>query len=145
MLLSAFCLAAPLTETYNIVKEIIKTDSAPAAIGPYSQAVSAGGFVFASGQIPLDPHTMQIVAGGVAEQTEQVLKNLAAVLSAAGVGLAQVVKTTVFLADMDDFAAMNEVYGRFFTDQPPARATVQAARLPRDARVEIEAIALAQK
>jgi 2-iminobutanoate/2-iminopropanoate deaminase len=127
------------------VKEIIKTDAAPAAIGPYSQAVRAGGFVFASGQIPLDSATMQFVAGGVAEQTEQVLKNLQAVLAAAGVGLEQVVKTTVFLADMNDFAAMNEVYGRFFTDNPPARATVQAARLPRDARVEIEVVAWAEK
>jgi 2-iminobutanoate/2-iminopropanoate deaminase len=127
------------------VKEIIKTDAAPAAIGPYSQAVRAGGFVFASGQIPLDPATMQFGAGGVAEQTEQVLKNLQAVLAAAGVGLEQVVKTTVFLADMNDFAAMNEVYGRFFTDNPPARATVQAARLPRDARVEIEVVAWAEK
>jgi 2-iminobutanoate/2-iminopropanoate deaminase len=127
------------------VKEIIKTDAAPAAIGPYSQAVRAGGFVFASGQIPLDPATMQFGAGGVAEQTEQVLKNLQAVLAAAGVGLEQVVKTTVFLADMNDFAAMNEVYGRFFTENPPARATVQAARLPRDARVEIEVVAWAEK
>ena len=127
------------------MKEIIKTANAPAAIGPYSQAVKAGGFVFASGQIPLEPQTMQFVAGGVAEQTEQVLKNLQAVLEAAGVGLEQVVKTTVFLADMEDFAAMNEVYARFFTASPPARATVQAARLPRDARVEIEVIALAQK
>ena len=127
------------------MKEIIKTEHAPAAIGPYSQAVKAGGFVFASGQIPLEPQTMQFVAGGVAEQTEQVLKNLQAVLEAAGVGLEQVVKTTVFLADMEDFAAMNEVYARFFTVSPPARATVQAARLPRDARVEIEVIALAQK
>jgi 2-iminobutanoate/2-iminopropanoate deaminase len=127
------------------VKEIIKTANAPAAIGPYSQAVKAGGFVFVSGQIPLEPQTMQFVAGGVAEQTEQVLKNLQAVLEAAGVGLEQVVKTTVFLADMEDFAAMNEVYARFFTASPPARATVQAARLPRDARVEIEVTALAQK
>ena len=127
------------------MKEIIKTEHAPAAIGPYSQAVRAGGFVFVSGQIPLDPQTMQFVAGGVAEQTEQALKNLQAVLEAAGVGLEQVVKTTVFLADMEDFGAMNEVYARFFTSFPPARATVQAARLPRDARVEIEVIALAQK
>ena len=127
------------------MKEIIKTEHAPAAIGPYSQAVRAGGFVFVSGQIPLDPQTMQFVAGGVAEQTEQALKNLQAVLEAAGVGLEQVVKTTVFLADMEDFGAMNEVYARFFTSFPPARATVQAARLPRDACVEIEVIALAQK
>jgi 2-iminobutanoate/2-iminopropanoate deaminase len=124
------------------VKQIVKTTEAPQAIGPYSQAVRAGGFVFASGQIPLDPRTGEFVAGGIAEQTEQVLRNLAAVLEAAGTSLDSVVKTTVFLADMNDFAAMNEVYGRYFSkDAPPARATVEAARLPRDARVEIEVIA----
>lgn len=127
------------------VREIIKTKRAPEAIGPYSQAVRAGGFVFASGQIPIDPATGQFVAGGIAEQTEQVLRNLSAVLEAAGTGLDQVVKTTVFLADMADFAAMNEVYGRYFAEDAPARATVEAARLPRDARVEIEAIALTGK
>jgi 2-iminobutanoate/2-iminopropanoate deaminase len=127
------------------VREIIKTESAPEAIGPYSQAVKAGGLVFASGQIPLDPSTGQFVAGGIIEQTEQVLRNLSAVFEAAGTGLERVVKTTVFLADMEDFAAMNEVYGRYFSVDAPARATVQAARLPRDARVEIEAIALAGK
>jgi 2-iminobutanoate/2-iminopropanoate deaminase len=127
------------------VREIIKTEGAPAAIGPYSQAVRANGFIFASGQIPLDPQTGEFVGGGVAEQTEQVMRNLRAVLEAAGSGLDRIVKTTVFLADMNDFAAMNEVYGRYFTENPPARATVQAARLPRDARVEIEAIALAGK
>ena len=120
----------------------VKTDRAPGAIGPYSQAIKAGGFVFVSGQIPIDPSTGQFVAGGVAEQTEQVLKNLSAVLEASGSSLARVVKTTVFLADMKDFSAMNEVYGRFFTDEPPARATVAAAGLPRDARVEIELVAL---
>lgn len=120
----------------------VRTERAPAAIGPYSQAVKAGGFVFASGQIPIDPLTGQFVSGGVEEQTEQVLKNLTAVLEAAGSGLDKVVKTTVFLADMKDFAAMNEVYGRFFTSEAPARATVAAAGLPRDARVEIEAVAL---
>ena len=124
------------------MREIIKTESAPAAIGPYSQAVRAGGFIFASGQIPLDPKTGEFVAGGVAEQTEQVMRNLSAVLEAAGSGMERIVKTTVFLADMNDFAAMNEVYGRYFKENPPARATVQAARLPRDARVEIEVIAL---
>jgi 2-iminobutanoate/2-iminopropanoate deaminase len=127
------------------VRQIVETEKAPRAIGPYSQAVIAGGFVFASGQIPLDPQTGEFVAGGVAEQTEQVLRNLSAVLEAAGASLKQVVKTTVFLADMNDFAAMNEVYGRYFNEQPPARATVEAARLPRDARVEIEAVALAAK
>jgi 2-iminobutanoate/2-iminopropanoate deaminase len=124
------------------VKNIITTDRAPRAIGPYSQAVQAGDLVFASGQIPIDPATGEFVTGGVAEQTEQVLRNLTAVFEAAGVDMNQVVKTTVFLADMDDFTAMNEVYGRFFSEAPPARATVQAARLPRDARVEIEAIAV---
>ena len=126
------------------MKVRIQTEQAPQAIGPYSQAVKANGLVFVSGQIPIDPRTGQFVAGGIAEQTEQVLKNLAALLEASGSSLAQVLKTTVFLADMEEFAAMNEIYGRFFTEEPPARATVQAARLPRDARVEIEAIALAQ-
>lgn len=98
--------------------------------------------MFASGQIPIDPATGEFVAGGITEQTEQVMRNVSAILEAAGAGLQQVVKTTVFLADMDDFTAMNEVYGRFFGEDPPARATVQAARLPRDARVEIEAIAI---
>jgi len=127
------------------VREKIQTAAAPQAIGPYSQAISANGFVFASGQIPIDPSTGQFVGGGIAEQTEQVLRNLAAVLEAAGSGLDRVVKTTVFLADMEEFVAMNEVYGRFFNNEPPARATVQAARLPRDARVEIDAIALMGK
>ena len=128
-----------LTDT---VRTPVKTDRAPGAIGPYSQAIKAGGFVFASGQIPIDPQTGEFVSGGIAEQTEQVLKNLSALLEASGSSLAQVVKTTVFLADMKEFAAMNEVYGRFFTSEPPARATVAAAGLPKDARVEIEAIAL---
>ena len=124
------------------MKEIVATEHAPQAIGPYSQAVRAGDLVFASGQIPIDPATKEFVAGGIAEQTEQVLKNLKAVFEAAGIGLDQIVKTTVFLADMNDFAAMNEVYGKYFAENPPARATVQAARLPRDAKVEIEAIAV---
>ena len=127
------------------MKERIQTDRAPQAIGPYSQAIKANGFVFLSGQIALDPVTMQIVEGGVGEQTERVLRNLAAVLEAAGSSFAAVVKTTVYLADMNDFAAMNEVYGKFFQTAPPARATVQAARLPRDARVEIDVIALVGK
>jgi 2-iminobutanoate/2-iminopropanoate deaminase len=125
------------------VKQIIATESAPQAIGPYSQAIVAGGFVFASGQIPIDPATGQFVDGGIVEQTEQVLRNVSNLLEAAGTGLARVVKTTVFLADMNDFAAMNETYARFFGENPPARSTVQAARLPRDARVEIEVVALA--
>ena len=120
----------------------VQTEHAPAAIGPYSQAIKAGGFVFVSGQIPIDPQTGEFVSGGVAEQTERVLKNLSAILEASGSSLGQVVKTTVFLADMKDFGAMNEVYARFFTADPPARATVAAAGLPRDARVEIEAVAL---
>ena len=124
-------------------RRIVKTEGAPQAIGPYSQAVVAGGFVYASGQIPLDPATGQFVEGGIREQTAQVLRNLSAVLEAAGSGLGRVVKTTVFLADMNDFAAMNETYATFFTGEPPARSTVQAARLPRDARVEIDVIALA--
>ncbi|HEX5889323.1 MAG TPA: RidA family protein [Pyrinomonadaceae bacterium] len=124
------------------MREPVQTDNAPAAIGPYSQAIRAGGFVFVSGQIPIDPATGQFVAGGIGEQTERVLQNLSAVLEAAGSGLNKVVKTTVFLADMQEFAQMNEVYARFFTEAPPARATVAAAGLPRDARVEIEAVAL---
>jgi 2-iminobutanoate/2-iminopropanoate deaminase len=124
------------------VRQVVKTGKAPEAIGPYSQAIKAGGFVFVSGQIAIDPETGQFVSGGIAEQTRQVMKNLAAVLEAAGSDLQLVVKTSVFLADMEEFAAMNEVYGKFFGDEPPARATVQAVRLPRDARVEIEAVAL---
>lgn len=124
------------------MKQVVATSDAPGAIGPYSQAIVANGVVFTSGQIPIDPATGEFVEGGTAEQTERVLRNLAAVLEAAGSSLARVVKTTVFLADMSDFAEMNEVYARHFTSEPPARSTVQAARLPRDARVEIEAIAL---
>jgi len=124
------------------VREIVATEAAPQAIGPYSQAVVVGDFVFTSGQIPIDPQTGAFVEGGIAEQTERVIRNLAEVLRAAGTSLEGVVKTTVFLADMNDFAAMNEVYGRFFLSEPPARSTVEAARLPRDARVEIEAIAV---
>jgi 2-iminobutanoate/2-iminopropanoate deaminase len=124
------------------MKQQVQTDNAPAAIGPYSQAIKAGGFVFVSGQIPIDPKTGQFVSGGIAEQTEQVLKNLSAVLEAAGSSLDRVVKTTVFLADMKEFSGMNEVYAKYFSGPPPARATVAAAGLPRDARVEIEAVAL---
>ena len=124
------------------MRERIQTDKAPAAIGPYSQAIRAGEFVFVSGQIAIDPATGQFVGGTVAEQTERVFKNLAAVLTAAGTSLDKIVKTTVFLADMKDFAEMNDVYARFFSEAPPARATVAAAGLPRDAKVEIEAVAL---
>ena len=122
--------------------EIVTTENAPGAIGPYSQAVKAGGMVFCSGQIPIDPATGEFVSSVVSEQTEQVLKNLSEVLSASGTSLDKVVKTTVFLADMNDFAEMNEVYGRYFNKNKPARATVQAARLPRDAKVEIDCIAV---
>lgn len=125
------------------MKEIISTEKAPGAIGPYSQAIKANGMLFCSGQIPIDPATGEFVEGGVAEQTEQVFKNLIAVLEAGGTNLDGVVKTTVFLADMNDFGSMNEVYGRYFDTNKPARATVQAARLPRDARVEIDCIATA--
>lgn len=123
-------------------KEIISTENAPGAIGPYSQAVKTGDLVFCSGQIPIDPQTGDFVSGDVGEQTEQVLRNLNAVLKAAGTSLDNVVKTTVFLADMNDFVAMNEIYTRYFSENKPARATVQAARLPRDARVEIDCIAV---
>lgn len=123
--------------------EIVQTDRAPQAIGPYSQAIKANGFVFASGQIPLDPATGQLIEGDIRAQTERVLNNAQAVLEAAGSSLNQVVKTTVFLADMNDFAAMNEVYAAFFGETRPARSTVQAARLPRDVKVEIEVVALA--
>ena len=120
----------------------VATENAPAAIGPYAQAITAGDLVFCSGQIPLDPATNQIVEGGIETQTRRVLDNLAAVLQAAGSSLAQVVKTTIFLADMNDFGTVNMIYGDYFRSEPPARATVQVARLPRDVRVEIEAIAL---
>jgi 2-iminobutanoate/2-iminopropanoate deaminase len=119
----------------------VETPSAPAAIGPYSQAIVHAGVVFTAGQIPLDPQSMQVVEGDVAVQTRQVMKNLQAVLQAAGSDLSRVIKTTVFLRDMNDFAAMNEVYGRAFGDHKPARSTVQAARLPRDVSVEIEVVA----
>jgi 2-iminobutanoate/2-iminopropanoate deaminase len=122
--------------------ETVSTENAPGAIGPYSQAVKTGNLVFCSGQIPIDPATGNFVSENVAEQTEQVLINLSAVLEAAGTNLSKVVKTTVFLADMNDFTAMNEIYAKFFDANKPARATVQAARLPRDARVEIECIAV---
>jgi len=123
-------------------KTIIKTDHAPAAVGPYSQANVINGMVFCAGQIPLIPGTRDLVAGGIEEQTKQALTNLKAVLEAAGSSLGQVVKTTVFLSDLNDFAAMNAVYATFFTENPPARSTVQVARLPFDAKVEVECIAV---
>jgi 2-iminobutanoate/2-iminopropanoate deaminase len=122
-------------------KNIITSEAAPQAIGPYSQAVRAGDFLFLSGQVAMDPQSGQIVAGDVKVQTQRVLQNIQAVLEAAGADLGQVVKCTVFLADMDDFAAMNEVYGKFFSQDPPARATVEVSRLPKRADVEIEALA----
>jgi len=122
--------------------EVVSTDKAPGAIGPYSQAVKVNGMVFCSGQIPIDPTTGSFVSDDIAEQTEQVLKNLDAVLESAGSGLDRVVKTTVFLSDMEDFAAMNEIYSKYFDANKPARATVQAARLPRDAKVEIDCVAV---
>lgn len=125
------------------MRDVISTDRGPRAIGPYSQAIRANGFLFLSGQVSLDPATQQLVPGGIAQQTERVLENLKGVLEAAGSSLARVVKTTVYLKDMNDFSAMNEVYARYFPNDPPARATVEVARLPKDARVEIDLIALA--
>ncbi len=125
------------------MREVISTPDAPKAIGPYSQAIKAGGFVFTAGQVALDPATGQVIAGDVAAQTECAMKNLAAVLKAAGSGFEKVVRCTVFLKSMNDFAAMNEVYGRYFSAAPPARSTVEVARLPKDTLVEIDVIALA--
>jgi len=125
------------------MREVISTPDAPKAIGPYAQAIKAGGFVFTAGQVALDPASGQVVPGDIAAQTERVLKNLAAVLQAAGSGFEKVARCTVFLKSMNDFAAMNEVYARYFTAAPPARSTVEVARLPKDALVEIDVIALA--
>ncbi len=124
------------------MREVIATNDGPKAIGPYSQAIRANGFVFVSGQVAIDPATQQVISGDVAAQTERVLKNLAGILQAAGSRLANVVRTTVFLKNMGDFAAMNEVYGKYFTAEPPARSTVEVARLPKDVLVEIDVIAL---
>jgi 2-iminobutanoate/2-iminopropanoate deaminase len=124
-------------------KKVVQTSDAPSAIGPYSQAIRAGDFIFVSGQIALDPQTGGLVDGGIAEQTQQVLKNIAGILKAAGSDMTKVIKTTVFLADLNDFQKMNEAYGHVFKANPPARATVQVSRLPRDVRIEIDAIALA--
>ncbi len=122
--------------------EPVATDRGPKAIGPYSQAIRANGFVFLSGQIPLDPKSQQVIEGDIAAQTERVLENLKGVVEAAGSSLQRVVKTTVFLADMNDFTAMNEVYARYFVAHPPARSTVEVSRLPKNVRVEIDLIAL---
>jgi 2-iminobutanoate/2-iminopropanoate deaminase len=124
------------------MREIVSTKDAPQAIGPYSQAIKANGFIFTSGQIAIDPATQQVVAGDVAAQTERVLRNLSEILEAAGSGLGKVVKSTVFLKSMDDFAAMNAVYAKYFSSTPPSRSTVEVARLPRDVLVEIDVIAL---
>jgi 2-iminobutanoate/2-iminopropanoate deaminase len=125
------------------MREIIATDQAPKAIGPYSQAIKAAGLIFTSGQIALDPATQQVVSGDVAAQTDRVLKNLSAVLKASGSSLEKVLRCTVFLKNIGDFAAMNEVYGKYFSQAPPARSTVEVARLPKDVLVEIDVIALA--
>ncbi len=124
------------------MREVVSTKDAPQAIGPYSQAIKANGFVFTSGQIAIDPATQQVVAGDVAAQTDRVLRNLSEILEAAGSGLGKVVRATVFLKSMNDFAAMNQVYGKYFSSTPPARSTVEVARLPREVLVEIDVIAL---
>ena len=124
-------------------KRIVRTEEAPQAIGPYSQAVVGGGFVYVAGQLALDPHTGQLVPGDVRIQTKRVMENIKAILEGAGSSLARVVKTTVFLRDLNDFGAMNEIYGSYFQEDPPARSTVQVAKLPRDGVVEIEVVALA--
>ncbi len=125
------------------MREAVATQKAPAAIGPYSQAIKANGFVFASGQIPIDPATQQLIQGDIAAQTERVLTNIREILAAAGSSLDRVAKTTVFLKNMSEFAQMNEVYARFFPKTPPARSTVEVARLPKDVLVEIDVVALA--
>ena len=124
------------------MKNVISTEKAPQAIGPYSQAIEAAGLLFASGQIPIVPATGEIVAGGIEEQTTQVLSNIEAILAAKGLGFGDVVKTTVFLADMNDFATVNGIYAKAFVENPPARSCVQVARLPKDVRIEIETIAV---
>ena len=126
------------------MREQISTPNGPLAIGPYSQAIRANGFVFVSGQVAIDPATQQVLEGDVAAQTERVMKNLAGILAAAGTGLENVVRSTVFLKNMGDFAAMNAVYGKYFTATPPARSTVEVARLPKDVLVEIDVIAVAK-
>jgi len=123
------------------MKDIVLTDKGPKPIGPYSQAVKSSGFLFASGQVALDPRSNEFVPGDIRQQTERVMENIKGILEAGGVHLNHVVKTTVFLKDINDFAAMNEVYGKYFTAAPPARSTIQVARLPKDALVEIEVIA----
>ncbi len=125
------------------MRQTINTEKAPAAIGPYSQAIKCGDYVFTSGQIPIDPETGELVTGGIKEQAQQVIKNLEAVLEAAGSSLQKVIKTTVFIKDMNEFSVLNEVYSEFFSSSLPARSTIEVARLPKDVLVEIEAIAMA--
>jgi 2-iminobutanoate/2-iminopropanoate deaminase len=125
------------------MREVVSTKDAPQAIGPYSQAIKANGFVFTSGQIAIDPATQQVVTGDVAAQTDRVLRNLSEILEAAGSGLGKVVRSTVFLKSMNDFAAMNQIYGQYFSSDAPARSTVEVARLPKDVLVEIDVVALA--
>jgi len=125
------------------MREVIATDKAPQAIGTYSQAIRAQGLIFTSGQVAIDPATQQVIAGDISAQTDRVLKNLAAILESSGSRLDKVLRSTVFLKNMEDFAAMNEVYGRYFKQSPPARSTVEVARLPKDVLVEIDVIALA--
>ena len=125
------------------MREVISTKDGPKAIGPYSQAIKANGFVFVSGQVGIDPATQQVITGDVAAQTDRIMKNLEGILKAAGTGLDKVVRSTVFLKNIGDFGAMNEVYGKYFTSAPPARSTVEVARLPKDVAVEIDVIALA--
>ncbi len=125
------------------MRDVIATPRGPQAIGPYSQAIRANGFLFVSGQIALRPDTKELIEGDIRQQTERVMENLKGIVEAAGSSFAKVVKTTVYLKDMNDFAAMNEVYGRYFASEPPARATIEVARLPRDVKVEIELVALA--
>jgi len=126
------------------MRTVISTPNAPKAIGPYSQAIKANGFVFVSGQVAIDPATQQVIAGDAAAQTERIMLNLSAILKAAGTKLENVVRSTVFLKNMGDFAAMNEVYGKYFASAPPARSTVEVARLPKDVLVEIDVVALAE-
>ena len=125
------------------MRDVIRTQDAPQAIGPYSQAIRANGFVFVSGQVAIDPSNQQVIAGDIAAQTDRVLKNLSAILKAAGTDLKKIVRATVFLKNMNDFAAMNEVFGKYFTVVPPARSTVEVTRLPKDVLVEIDVIAIA--
>jgi 2-iminobutanoate/2-iminopropanoate deaminase len=141
-LLPLFALVLMTSLSFAQEKKVVATKEAPQAIGPYSQAIKAGGFVFTAGQIAIDPATGKLIEGDVKAQTERVLKNLSAVLAAAGSSMDRIVKTTVFLKNMSDFPAMNEVYGQFFKNEPPSRSTVQVAALPKDALIEIDAVAL---